>query len=147
MVFALIVHSLFNISNLFDISDQIQYPLVIAITPYIISKLPLLGTKDLMTQGAQPLLSLIFLILCTIGVQYITKQIKTNSQNDFLSKFLKEKKYVSYKGFKVKRETLNPKLAVVLLSEFIFQSLVSKNEHDKLEKTLLKVLTKFHGKK
>ena len=144
--FALLTHALFNIGPDFGLSKQIQYPMIIAITPYIISKLPLLGTKDLMTSGVQPLVSLTFLILCTIGVQYLVREIKSSTQNDQISKYIKDPKPLAIQGFKIERDFVFV-LVSVLAAEILFQSLVSQNKHTQMEKALLRALEKYHGKK
>jgi hypothetical protein len=143
IIFALLTHALFNVSPSFGLSKQIQYPLIIALTPYLISKLPLLGTKDLMMKGIQPLVSMTFFIICTIIVQYIVKEISQNSQLDFLSIYIKDKKPLRIEGFEIKRDFIVV-LIVVMISEFIFQGIISANEYDRLEKALLRALTKFH---
>jgi hypothetical protein len=146
MIFALLTHALFNINSAFSLNKHIQYPLIIAFTPYLISKLPLLGTRNLMVKGIQPLISTAFLLICTIVVQYIVKEMKTIKQTDFLSLYLKDEKKLRVQGFEIKRDFLVV-LIIVLLSEFGFQSIVSANEYDKLEKALLRALAKYHEKK
>jgi hypothetical protein len=143
IIFALLTHALFNISPSFGLSKQIQYPLIIGLTPYLISKLPLLGTKDLMIQGVQPLVSMTFLILCTIIIQYVVKEISQNSQMDFLSVYIKDEKPLRIEGFEIKKDFIVV-LFVVIISEFIFQGIVSANEYSRLEKALLRALAKFH---
>lgn len=145
-VFALLTHALFNISPNFGLSKQLQYPLIIAFTPYLISKLPLLGTKDLMTKGVQPLVSMTFFLLCTIVVQYVVKEISQNKQMDILSKYIKDKEPLRISGFEIKRDFIVI-LAVVLSSEFLFQEIVAQKEANKLEDIVYRALTRYHEKK
>lgn len=146
MLFALLTHAFFNISPDLGLSKQIQYPLIIALTPYIISKLPLLGTKSLMMKGVQPLISMVFLTISSVIVQYVVKEIKNNSQKDPLSTYIKNKEPMRVEGFEIKRDFVFV-LVMVLICEFIFQGIVSVNESNKMEKAMLRALSKFHGKK
>jgi hypothetical protein len=144
--FAILAQSLFNVSNVLSLSKQIQYPLIIALTPYLISKLPLLGTKNLMSTGVQPLLSLVFMTICTVVIQYIMKEIKSSSQVDFLSKYIKDEEPLRIGDIKIEKDFVVI-LSFVLLSELIFQSVGQQNKYTKLEDAMLRALKKFHGKK
>ena len=145
-IFALLTHALFNIGPDFGLSKQIQYPLIIAITPYVISKLPLLGTKDLMTSGTQPLVSLAFLLLCTIGAQYLVREIKQSNQNDIISKYVKDPEPLAIEGFKIERDFVFV-LFIVLIAEILFQGLTARNKYNQMEKAMIRALEKYHGKK
>lgn len=145
-MFAVLIQSLFNISNSFALSKQMQYPLIIALTPYLISKLPVLGTKNLMSSGAQPLVSLVFMVICTIVIQYVVKEIKGSSQMDFLSSYLKDNEPISIGSLQIQRDFIVI-LGVVLFGELLFQKLASKKKFNELEKVVLSALTKFHSKK
>lgn len=145
-MFAVLIQSLFNISNSFALSKQMQYPLIIAVTPYLISKLPVLGTKNLMSSGAQPLVSLVFMVICTIVIQYVVKEIKGSSQMDFLSSYLKNNEPISIGSLQIQRDFIVI-LGVVLFGELLFQKLASKKKFNELEKVVLSALTKFHSKK
>lgn len=145
-MFAVLIQSLFNISNSFALSKQMQYPLIIALTPYLISKLPVLGTKNLMSSGAQPLVSLVFMVICTIVIQYVVKEIKGSSQMDFLSSYLKNNEPISIGSLQIQRDFIVI-LGVVLFGELLFQKLASKKKFNELEKVVLSALTKFHSKK
>ena len=145
-VFAVLIQSLFNISNSFGLSKQIQYPLIIALTPYLIAKLPVLGTKNLMSSGAQPLMSLVFMVICTIIIQYVVKEIKSSSQMDFLSSYLKDDEPLGIGSLQIQRDFIVI-LCGVLFCELLFQKVASRKKYNELEKVVLSALTKFHGKK
>ena len=145
-IFALLTHAVFNIGPNFGLSKQIQYPLIIGITPYVISKLPLLSTKDLMTSGIQPLMSLTFLLLCTIGAQHLVREIKLSNQKDIISTYIKDSEPLAIQGFKFERDFVFV-LIIVLIAETIFQGLTARNKYSQLEKALLRALEKYHGKK
>lgn len=145
-IFAILTQSLFNVSHSFAVSKQIQYPLIIALTPYLISKLPILGTKNLMSAGVQPLMSLVFMIICTIIIQYVVKEIKNSKQVDFLSTYIKDDDPIAFGSMKVERDFIVI-LILVLVCEFIFQKFAARSKHNELEKVVLSALTKFHGKK
>ena len=144
--FAVLIQSLFNISNTFALSKQIQYPLIIALTPYAIAKLPVLGTKNLMSSGAQPLVSLVFMVICTIVIQYVVKEIKDSSQMDFLSSYLKDDEPLGIGSLQVQKDFIVI-LSVVLLCELLFQKVASQKKYNELEKVVLSALAKFHEKK
>ena len=143
--FAMLIQSVFNVSNMVSLSKQIQYPLIIAFTPYLISKIPLLGTKDLMKTGTQPLLSLVFMVICTIVIQYIAKEIKGSSQTDFLSKYVQDDEPLTIGNLTIQKDFIVV-LAFVLISELLFQAVARRNKSSKLEEAMIRALKKYHGK-
>lgn len=141
---AILIHSIFNLHPIVSLSEQIQYPLIIGITPYFISKLPILGTRNLMASGTQPLIALTFMILSTIVIQFISRQIKYSKQTDWLSEYIKKEEF-DLNGFKIKSDFLFV-LTFVLLSEFLFQMISSRKKKQDLENIVIRALKKYHGK-
>lgn len=145
-IFAILIHSVFNISKNVSLSAQIQYPLIVAITPFVISKIPLLGTRDLMAAGGQPFMSLLFMVCSTVLMQYLIEEIKKNNQNDFLSTYLKNDTPLQFGQLEIQRDFVIL-IAFVLFLDFFYQLYNKNQKYKTMEKVVLRALAKFHGKK
>lgn len=145
----LIFQSLFNYSDYFDISERIQYPIIVTLTPYILSKyLPLLGIDDIL-KSKFSLYSTIFLFFATIVVQAVVSEMAKSKQNDVITNTLKdeETKFLVF-NFKTNFILI---LSIVLFLELVFsrilESNAQKNENNHLEKIILKALSKHNSMK
>lgn len=144
---ALVVHSGSHQFNM--LHDSIEYPFLIAITPYLISLLPLLGTRKLMEGNFQPLVSLLLLAGLSFCMYYLVNYVKYNKQTDFVSIFL-NKNDISIGFLKINRVFVIV-LALVLLIELISQHLsksIAKQDRIKeFEKAVTRSLAKFFADK
>ena len=140
---ALLLHVLSNFNTLAP--NLVMYPIILAISPYMVSKLPLLGTKSLMETGIQPLFSLLlisgFAVFGTILVDFIK-----NSENNKIGIFLQSLKPVNVGPVQIQPEFVIVSVLTLFL-ELLFQEMYFKkkvrDEKKQLETVLERVLAKF----
>lgn len=142
MVTALMLHMIMNAANPDLINNKIEIPLILVITPFVISKIPLLGTKSLMESGMQPLMATLVTVAVSFMVYLMVKEIKASKQADPLSKFLNETDYFTIGGMKVNREFMVT-ITIVLIIEMGLQQLYLSRKGKQDEDKIFKALTKF----
>ena len=142
MVTALMIHMIMNVTNPNLINNKIEIPLILIITPFVISKIPLLGTKSLMESGMQPLMATLVTVGISFMVYLMVKEIKDSKQGDPLSTFLNESEYFTIGGMKVNREFLVT-ITIVLIIEMGLQQLYLRRKGKLEEDKIIKALSKF----
>ena len=148
IIFAcMLFQSFFNYTKYFNVPSSIQCPLIISLTPYILTIIPVLGLSDIIKSN---IFSLAFLIIATIIIQTtIIDNIKNKDDDDYISTFINEKE-TSINQFSIKNDFI-VLLLLVMFSEFFFQyhisSYLTSQEEKRWERSVLKALETFHKKK
>ena len=103
------------------LTDVVKFPILVALSPLLVSRLPLMGTKALVDNavGMQPIFSMLLMIGLSIAVHFVIREIRSSDQTDVLSRFVKDENHMSIGKFKISREFF-----LVILSTVFFDGIV-----------------------
>ena len=124
---SLFIHmTLHNIPYLKITQSLFALPVIILLTPIVISRLPIMGTTNLMKSGIMPLFSSVLLVGLAFGYTLLMDIVKKH-QNDPLHKILKP---YSVGSFTFQGEVIFI-LSAVVLTELLIQFSILKYSNKK----------------
>ena len=99
------------------LANVVKFPIIVALAPLLVSRLPLMGTKALIDNavGMQPIFSMLLMIGLSFAVHFVIREIRSSDQTDILSRFVKDEDHMSIGVFKISREFF-----IVILSTVFF---------------------------
>jgi hypothetical protein len=126
------------------LNTKLLYPILIAMVPYVLSMLPILGLSNLMNTGLQPLISTLLLFGFSFLIQIRISEIEKSDENDIITKFIKSKP-VKYKYIELDRKFI-VLITLTLCVELLVQYAALKIDNDSKANIVVKGLETFYKK-